>query len=220
MAKITALRENKRRSRTSIFLDGRFAFSVSAGVAAREGLECDQVLTDDRLDALAKSDRYERCLRVALNLLSYRPRSVTEVRGKLRDRGFDPQTLDLVLEALKARRLLDDSAFAEFWTGNRQAFSPRSRRMVRSELQKKGVAGETAAQAVESIDDERGAYQAAVDRVKSFRWSDRDQFRRRLGGYLQRRGFGYSVIGPALERVWKEVQTETHACSDSTLDID
>jgi regulatory protein len=220
MAKITALREDRRRDRTRIFLDGRFAFSVSASLVAKEHLECDQDMTSDRIDALEKSDRYERCLSVALNLLSFRPRSVSELGAKLRDRGFDAQTWESVLDALKARRLLDDKAFAEFWADNRQSFSPRSRWMVRSELQKKGVGGEVAAHAVEAIDDESAAYQAAAHRVKSIRWTDRDQFRRRLGGYLQRRGFGYPAIGSALDRLWKETQAELNTRSDSTLDID
>ena len=76
MAKITALRENKGRHRVNIFLDGRFAFSLSAAVATREGLKTDQVVTPEQVDSLSKSDRYQRCLTAATGFLSHRPGAV------------------------------------------------------------------------------------------------------------------------------------------------
>ena len=62
MGKITALRETKGRDRINLYLDGRFAFSLSADLVSSEGLTCDQVLTEDKIDSLAKSDRHQRCL--------------------------------------------------------------------------------------------------------------------------------------------------------------
>ncbi len=208
MGKITALRETKSRRRVSVFLDGRFAFAISADLVSSEGLKCDQVLTDDEIASLSKSDRYQRCLDVALNFLSYRPRSTSEVRAKLQKRGFDLETQRRVVESLSAKGLLDDSAFAQFWTDNRESFSPRSQRLTRIELRKKGVAKEAIDQAIASIDDADAALRAASARVRSMHWSDRDQFRRRLGGYLERRGFGYAIVQATLERVWKDVGSE------------
>ncbi len=208
MGKITALRETKGGQRINLHLDGRFAFSLSADVVSSEGLSCGQVLTENEIDTLAKSDRYQRCLMAAVNFLSYRPRSASELRVKLQRRGFDRETRAKVMESLEAKGLLDDAAFAQFWTENRESFSPRSRRLTRIELQKKGVSNDAIAQAVASIDDSDSAYRAAASHVKSMRWSDRDQFRRRLGGYLQRRGFGYAVVETTLEKIWNEVGTE------------
>jgi regulatory protein len=208
MGKITALRETKGRDRINLYLDGRFAFSLWAGLVSSERLQCDQVLTEDEIDSLAKSDRYQRCLTAAVNFLGYRPRSMSELRTKLQRRGFDRETQARVIESLKAKGLLDDTAFAAFWTENRESFSPRSRRLTRIELQKKGVPKEAIEQAVASIDDADSAYRAASSHVKSMHWSDRDQFRRRLGGYLQRRGFGYAVVEATLEKIWNDAGAE------------
>jgi hypothetical protein len=38
--------------------------------------------------------------------------------------------------------------------------------------------------------------------------SDYQSFRRRLGGYLKRRGFGYGVINHTVERLWQEHEGE------------
>ena len=206
MAKITALRETKGRDRVNLFLDGKFAFSLSADLVSSRNLQCDQSLTDEEIDSLAKSYLYQRCLMVATNFLSYRPRSTSELRIKLKRRGFDEETQARVLESLKEKGLLDEAAFAEFWTDNRESFSPRSRWLTRIELQKKGVSKDVIERAVESIDDTDSAYRAASSRLRSIRWSDHEEFRRRLGGYLQRRGFGYSVISATLQRLWNETK--------------
>ena len=208
MGKITALRETKRRGRVNLYLDGRFALSLSADLVSSEGLQHNRVLTDDEIDSLSRSDRYQRCLIAATDFLTYRPRSISELRTKLERRGFDPETQTRVLESLKAKGLLDDAAFAQFWTENRESFSPRSRLLTRIELQKKGIARQDIERAIGSIDETDSAYRAASSRVKSMRWSDRQQFRRRLGAYLQRRGFGYEVIAPTLEKIWKDLETK------------
>jgi regulatory protein len=208
MARITSLRETKRRNRVSVFLDGKFAFSLSADLASSEGLHNDQELTAEQIDSLSKSDEYKCCLAAATNCLSYRPRSASELRTVLQRRGYDAGTQESVISALKESGMIDDAAFAEFWTENRVAFSPRSQRLTRIELQKKGVAKEIVEEAVASVDDEDNAYRAASSHVRSVRWADREQFRRRLGGYLQRRGFAYGTIESALTKVWKDIRAE------------
>lgn len=202
------MRETKHPGRVNLFLDGRFAFSISGDLVSSEGLKCDKVLTDDEIASLSSSDQYHRCLEAALNFLSYRPRSVSELRIKLQKRGFAKETQEKVMESLAAKKILDDVEFARFWTDNRESFSPRSKRLTRIELQKKGVPKEAIEQAVGAIDETDSAYRAAASRVRSLHWSDRDQFRRRLGGYLQRRGFAYSVVETTLEKMWKEVGSE------------
>jgi regulatory protein len=216
MAKITALRENKGRHRVNVFLDGRFAFSLSAEKANRAGLRADQIVTPEQVDSLSGSDRHERCLMVATTFLGHRPRSGAELKTLLQRRGFDSTTQDSVLAGLQAQGLLDDTAFAQFWTENRESFSPRSRRLTRIELQKKGVAAEVIEQAVAAIDDEASAYRAAASHLRSVRWSDHDQFRRRLGAYLQRRGFAYGVVETVLTKLWDEVRLETNTRTDGT----
>jgi len=207
MAKITALRTARGRGqRVRIYLDGRFAFSLSAGMAARAGLRQDQTLDPDRIDSLLGKDRHTRCLDAATRYLAYRPRSLAEMKTRLTRRGFDEETQQAVLAKLKEQGLIDDAAFARYWAENRASFSPRSQRLTRLELQQKGVAREVVDSVVGTIDDAETAYQAASARLNSLRRLDEIVFRRRLGDYLKRRGFGYEVIGSTVNRMWREVE--------------
>jgi hypothetical protein len=46
MKKVTAISEGKRGKRVNVFLDGKFAFSLEAEVAVREGLGVGQELSE------------------------------------------------------------------------------------------------------------------------------------------------------------------------------
>ena len=105
---------------------------------------------------------------------------------------------------LREQGLVDDMAFARFWKENRESFSPRSQRLTRLELKRKGVVSDVIDRVIDAVDDGDSAYRAALDRVRRLPLSDYQSFRRRLGEYLKRRGFGYEVINHTVDRVWQE----------------
>ena len=209
MKKITALRPSRGRGkRVNIYLDGRFAFSLDAEVAVREGLRPEQELSEERINELNGSDNLQRCMNAAQQLLGYRPRSEPELRQRLRRRGFDDSVIEPTITRLRELGLVDDLAFARFWTENRDYFSPRSRYMTGLELRNKGVSADIIEKAVGTLDDEDSAYRAAQKKARSLPRADYDVFRRRLGDYLRRRGFGYGVINHTVERLWREPDDE------------
>ena len=206
MAVITALRTSRGRGkRVTVSLNGKFAFSLEAEVAVKEKLKVGQELASTQIEALARSDQFQRCHNAAAHFLSYRPRSELEMSQRLLRRGFSGDTTEAVLKRLREQGLVDDIAFAEFWRDNRQSFSPRSQWLTRLELRQKGVSSDIIERVVSTINDGDNAYRAATS--KAYRWplSDYESFRRRLGEYLKRRGFGYGVIKETIERLWQEI---------------
>lgn len=205
MSKITNLTVGRsREKRLNVFLDGKFAFSLLAEVAVKEGLRVGQELSANQVEVLTGSNHFHRCLNAAIRYLGYRPRSEAEVRQRLQRHGFNGDCTEKVLAQLKEQGLVDDTAFARFWKENRESFSPRSRRLTRLELQRKGLDGGVIDQIVGEVDDSDSAYRAALGKVRRLLPSDYQGFRRRLGEYLRRRGFNYEVINDTVERVWKE----------------
>jgi regulatory protein len=205
MSKITKLSVRRsREKRVNVFLDGKLTLSLLAEVAVKEGLQVGQELSTDQVEALSRSDRLQRCFNAALRYLSYRPRSESEIRQRLQRRGFDSDCTEKVLIKLKEQGLADDTDFARFWKENRESFSPRSRWLTRLELQRKGLNGGIIEQVVGEVDDGDSAYRAALSKAHRLLPSEYQDFRRRLGEHLRRRGFGYNVINNTVERIWKE----------------
>lgn len=205
--KITALKAQKRNpKRVNVYLDGRYAFSLAAIEAAK--LRRGQVLSDEDIERLEERDSLEKAHNRALRFLSYRPRSEAEVRRYLRDKGVTPAVEEEIIERLTRAKLLDDVAFARYWVENRERFKPRGVRMLRYELRQKGVDDKTIAQALADLDEKESAYRAATQRGRRLAHLDQVSFRRKLSAYLQRRGFPYRVVNPAVERVWQELRAE------------
>ena len=202
--KITAMKVQKRNpNRVNIFLDGEFAFGVSRIVAA--WLSIGQVLTDEKILAIQQDEANEAAFQNALKVLSYRPRSILEVQKKLQENGFDKTVVDLVIGRLKEGGLLGDQEFAQAWIENRTVFRPRSQRLMALELRQKGVSDEVVQNALAStLDDETLAYQSAIlyaRRLKGLEWQE---FRKKLGAFLMRRGFSFGIVGPLVHQVWQE----------------
>ena len=205
MSKITALRIGKGlRKRVNMFLDDRFACSLEAETVIKEGLQVGQELSSGQIEALTRSNHFYRCLNAASHFLSYRPRSEFEVKERLLRRGFDNNTTESVIAKLKEQGLVDDAAFTQFWKENRDSFSPRSQWLTKLELRQKGVINDIIDRVIDTIDDEDSAYRAALSKARSLPRSDYQSFRRRLGEFLKRRGFGYGVINHTIERLWSE----------------
>ncbi len=204
MKTISAVKVQRRgRERANIFLDGTFAFSLGREVVEEQGLYPGQVLTDSQIEELVGTDLFGKCYNAALRLLSYRPRSDAEIRARL-SRRFGKEIIDRVLLQLKARQMVDDAAFAQFWRENRESFSPRSKRLLKLELRQKGIDPEVVDEVLEGFDDDESAYRAAKRKGRTLE-RDYETFRRKLGAFLGRRGFSYGVINRTIERLWQEL---------------
>jgi len=215
MPTVTTLEtQKKNRQRVNVFLDGRYAFGLQATVAA--ALRVGQGLPSEEVERLLKQDETEVAYEHALNYLGYRPRSCAEVRQRLQRRKVREPAIESVVERLAASGLLDDVAFAKYWVDNRESFRPRGLRSLQWELRIKGVADAVIGAATASIDESESAYRAASARASRLCGLDRETFRRRLGGHLQRRGYSFATVSEAVNRVWNEMQNAGSEGSDKS----
>ena len=207
MKKITALVVQKRNpNRVNVHLDGEYAFGLARIVAV--WLRVGQELDEEKLKRLQVEDARERAVQQALLFLSYRARSESEIRQNLRKHEMPEEVIEETLARLRQDGLANDGQFAQAWVENRSTFRPRSRRMLAMELRQKGLNDEAVSSALEDVDDEPLAYEAAkkrAPRLKALEWAD---FRKKLSEFLARRGFSYSVIAPVVTRIWNEVQKD------------
>jgi regulatory protein len=203
---ITAIRagKNPRLERSNVYLDGKFAFSLNNEVIMKQKLQVGQALTRQQINNLNGEDNKLRCLNVAYHFLSLRPRSRKEVEVQLKKHRFESAEMESTLDKLEKLHLLDDQAFADYWRENRTTFRPRSRWALAQELRQKGVENEVIQTTLETLDENTNAYRAARQKARTLPSADYLEFRRKLGGFLQRRGFGYGVIQITVKRVWQE----------------
>jgi regulatory protein len=209
--KITALRaQAKDPQRVNVFVEGQFAIGVSLNTIAKAGLHVGKQLTAEEFARLEQTESGDKAYLAALRFLEARPRSIAEVRARLGRKDFAPEAIDAAIARLAELELLDDAAFARFWVENRQANRPRGAGALRDELRRKGIDTDTAAQVLSDDaltgDESASAWKLARAALHKYAGSrDRNAFTRRMGSFLQRRGFGFEVIRPIVEQLWAEI---------------
>ena len=210
--RITAIEPQRHApERVSLFVDGAFRLGVAAELVLSAGLRAGDVVDEARLGELERCDRGWQAREAALHLLAVRPRSAAELARRLRAKGYSEAETAPVLERLAELGMIDDAAFAGMLARDRVRLRPQGRRRLLGELRAKGVDEDTARAAFagalesESIDELELARRAAA------KWRPRAgeepaSARRRLYGYLARRGFDGEVV--------REVVEETLGASD------
>lgn len=214
-----------------VFIDGKHAIAVALDVAAAEKLAVGQPCPPERLERLFKAQQLQQVYDSALKFLSYRPRSAREVELRLRKKGHEAPEIASVMERLKSRGYVNDEEFARFWVGNRMTFNPRGPRLLRSELRQKGVSQEVADSILaEQVEAQKEAVQQAAEVAEAWgeqavdeeaapgtdlanalslarkKWRtysrlDPQTARRRLSGFLARRGYNYDTIDRVVKRL-------------------
>ena len=207
MAKITALtRQKKNVDRINVFLDGEFAFGLAEITAVY--LKVGQELSEADIAKLQAADDIEKARETALHYIEYRPRSIAEVRKNLRGKDYDEAVVDQVVNRLAEVGLLDDQKFAAYWVEQRETFKPRSQIALRQELTQKGVDRTIIDQAVDAVDETAAAQRLAQKQANRYAHLDEATFRKKMMGYLQRRGFNYGIIQEVTIAVWEELSAE------------
>ena len=152
------------------------------------------------------SDDYARALQVALRYVSFRQRSITEVRRRV-GKEFSQPVVEQVLASLSRYGYLDDAEFARRWRDSRERRRPRGRFALRRELRAKGIADGIIDATLESLDESSSAYRAGERRARQWLTGgamDYHTFRRKMWDFLRRRGFGSGVAGDTTARLWQE----------------
>lgn len=209
--KITAIAVQAHDTqRVNIFVDGEFAIGIGMATLAAEKLFVGHELDEAGWQRLEASAHVEKAISAAMRLIDARPRAAAELRQRLRRKEFSSEAIDAAIARLGDLGLVDDMAFSRLVVENRQTFRPRGKLAIRDELRRKGVERSV----IDSVFEERAeapeveaerAMEVARGALRRYADApDRVTFQRRLGGFLQRRGFTLDTIRPILDILWQE----------------
>lgn len=193
--KITAIKQQvKQQNRYSIFVEGKYAFSLSESGLIESHLASGQEIGEKQLADLKKTAGLDKAYGNALRYVAMRPRSEWELQDYFRRKGIDEVAAKQIVERLRAVGLLDDLAFARSWLTSRRLLKSTSKRRLRLELKQKHVSEEIIGQVLEEDEaDERQTLRDLIEKKRS-RYPDTQK----LMQYLARQGFSFDDIKAAL----------------------
>jgi len=141
----------------------------------------------------------------ALNMLAFRARSVSELRRQLLSKDEPPADVEAAITRLLEQRLLNDEDFARQFARVKLTGAGASRFKIIQELGRKGIAKPMAEEALDALRESDGLDASEnIHRVAEKKWRtltklDEQTARRRLYGFLARRGFNPDEIRSAMD---------------------
>ncbi|MBI4536060.1 MAG: RecX family transcriptional regulator [Ignavibacteriae bacterium] len=215
--RITRIESQKKNPhRKNIFVDGEFFAGVSDETILRFGLRTGDEIGHDKLKALQATEETLSAKRVALRFLAHRPRTVKEIRDKLREKEFGDNEIARVVEEMQNSGLLNDREFARAYIRDVMTLRPTGKLLLKQKLVLLGVERSVIDDAIQDefkeVDQESAAMDAAKKFMKRTRGARSKQeklkARNRLANFLGRRGFTWDVINPVLKKMFDSPEND------------
>ncbi|MCB2203117.1 RecX family transcriptional regulator [bacterium] len=200
-------RQKKRRHRVSVFLDGDFAFGCSEDTAFRFGMHKGMEIDEEKRQEIEDYDNRVQAKLAAERLIGTRMRSERELRRRLKEKEFPEEIIDETVSTFTRVGLLNDREFAEAFVRDRLLLRPRASSVLRRELRGHGIDGEIVDSVLAAHFNAETENELARDMADSYIRShsslDTPVLKRRLAGYLQRKGFRPSLVYEILNSLEK-----------------
>ncbi len=205
---ITGLRENPRKpGRYAVLVDGKSVAIVNAAYLHDAGLAVGKVIDEAGGGRLQLAARKLEAFDRAAAALGRRARSAHELERWLLQRGFDRGDVTDAVQRLTEIGAIDDSQFARAFARSRALGKGMSKRRLQQELSRRGVDSKMATAAIadvleeESVDERALLEAAARKKLAVLRGQEPDAVRKRLYGYLARRGYDSADIAAVLRTI-------------------
>ncbi len=154
---------------------------------------------------LKDPNNYEHGYNYALFLLNLSMRTCGEVREKMKNRGYDAEVIDKVINSLLEDRYLNDQNYAEVFINNMKNYKTWGRFMMKKKLYEKKLPKEMVDEELDkyvSEEDEVAIATRYVEKnfgeikaVKKLSYEDKQKIVARLAS----RGFGFGLIKQVID---------------------
>lgn len=194
--KISSLKQQvKNPERVSVFVDGKYAFSLSLDELVNEKLKNDQELSPAELKRLKKLSADGKLRIRTLAWLLNRSHSERELRDYLRRKKAEAELSDRLVEEFTKRDYLNDDKYAQ-WLTELRSRGGKSNRAIRSELYLKGISREVIDEVLEAGGNESERLKALIAKKRRASRYKNDELK--LAKYLVSQGFSYGLVKETL----------------------
>jgi len=153
------------------------------------------------------SEGLQKARNYAFLLLKFRQRSEGELYRRLKKKKFEEEVITKTISFLKDKRFIDDELFAKSWIESRLK-RPLGLRKIENELNIKGVDRKIIERQILEIKkhytEEEIVNRVAQERFSKFKGIEQQAAKRRLYGYLLRRGFSPEVISGVVNQLCRQ----------------
>lgn len=207
MPKIKCLLASKKPNHIRIVFYDHSSVLAPIEVVFQHNLEKEQEIDDTLIEQIKHSTLFSKLYNRSLNLLSFRPRSQSEIKTRLQlIKESTPELVEAVIDKLKQQQLINDLEFSLWFINQRVNHRPKGPIALKYELLKKGVDSSLATQAINQIFTDSQfslslAKKVALKKIKTLQNYPPQKQRQKLYSFLSSRGFDYHTIKSLVDEI-------------------
>ena len=192
-----------RGKKIQIFVDDEYTITTDIDFWAEHFFKDGQEITDEQWQELCNGIYYKKAVDKCYDLLSRRDHSVKELKTKLL-RTVDEENADRAIEKMVDYGYLDDEKYAKNLVKYLFETKRMSKNHIKQEMYKRGVPNDIIAYTLEETEIDNVS--AVVDLIftKYRNKLDAQDGNKKVIAALMRKGFSYSDIREAFERIENE----------------
>jgi len=209
--RITAIEEQKKnKDRRSVFIDGEFAFGMTAADCYLLGLKEGDEISSSELKKIKQTALAADAKNLAVKYLGYAMRTKREVELKLRSYDIGEDIIEAAIEQLVSLRYIDDVDYAEKYVASKRKSGYGDMR-IKHELYRKGIDSDIITQSLEECDDTQEKILSLLERrIKSETLTEfNKKEKQKIYNFLNSRGFSYEDTKSAVKAYWDNDNNET-----------
>lgn len=191
-------RQKKNHKRYNLYLDGEFYCGLYDDTLLKYGLASGDDVTEKQIEEIRGFDEYIYGKRIAFDYLSYRIRTISEIKKRLKKAKLQEETIEKVITHLKELKLVDDEAFARQLVAEKIKNKPSGKRMIEKKLYEMGIPKQVGESVLDELMDEETEKSLAVkvyDKLlPKLQGLDRQDARKKIFAKLASRGFNFDII--------------------------
>lgn len=205
---ITSIENQKKiKKRYSIFIDGEFSFGISEIDLLYYKLEIGKEITKKKYDEIIENLILNQCKEKAFNLISFKNRTIMEMKKRLKEYEYNDEVIERVIEILIKYNYLDDYKYTEKYISDKLEIKGYGKYRIKNELRQKFVSNEIIEELLidtEVIESEK-IISLIEKKMRNKRFKDiTTKEKYRIFNFLQRRGYSYSIIKEGFAKVEKK----------------
>lgn len=194
-------RHRGRKPIYDVCLDDSRTIQLSDSTISTFGLRRGDEINDELLEKINTTEIEIQAKNVAINYLSYRPRSSREVIDHLTKKRFDRNSAERIVHDLQTTGLINDLEFARMFIRDRMKRKPIGQALLRQQLLTKGIAPDILDKLFVELISPQSQQTAALELAKrrmrlthhSMSKLGMEKRKKRLADFLLRRGFSYEI---------------------------
>ena len=191
-------RSNRFSDRIIITLENKSVFRVPEDVFASKPLHVGDNITNKDINDYDSKMRLQEAKDAAFRLLSFRMRSICEMRKRLKQKSFTKSEIDQVINKLIKLDYLNDTSFAKIFINEKIKNKKIGPRALRSELFPHKLSSELIEKLIKKAYEKNDINKLISYHLNRKKVNRRDKLKKsefsRLNNYLLRKGFEWDNI--------------------------